>query len=119
MLALVLATAGCVTAGVTAFGPAQPPLPEGCPVEMFPSGPPPYPHQDVASARVTCFTPPGRVACLENLKTLACRAGADTVHALAETVTADGVTHIAAVLARRQHGATETVMAAARPRTVR
>jgi len=98
----LLLLAGCVTAGVTHFGESRPPLPDDCPMQMFPSGPPPYLYEDLASARVTCYASPGRAACLEDLHRLACRAGADTVYGLAESVTADGVTHISALFARRK-----------------
>jgi len=103
VLALALASsAGCVTAGVTHFGASRPALPDDCPVQMFPSGPPPYLYEDLASARVTCYASPGRDACLDDLHKLACRAGADTVYGLAEAMTADGVTHISALFAKRK-----------------
>jgi hypothetical protein len=101
VLVLVAATLGCVVrpsntlSDVAYLGPRRSPKPDNCEVAFFLSGAPPYPTVEIASARATCAE---RQGCLDELRTLACRAGADAVFDFREGVEASW-TRLTAVFA--------------------
>jgi hypothetical protein len=97
-LLLVLA-AGCVDAQINRLGPNRPARPEGCSVDLFPDGKPPYPVVDVASGTVSCSGKRDR--CLAEIRKVACTVGADTVYGFSESG-GGGFTNISGTYAARE-----------------
>jgi len=93
VLAVALASvsaASCASSEVTPNAPRRPPLPENCPVHLFPTTHPSYPSTDLTSVRVLCNRALGRARCLEKLRVQTCAAGGDTAYGFKEGITPDG-----------------------------
>ena len=76
--ALPLIVSACAETQVTVLGEKRPRRPEDCLIEMFPTTVPPYPFTPIAKVRTGC-DPVRRNTCVEQLRSEACRAGADAV----------------------------------------
>lgn len=87
-----LLAGACTPTYVTAMGPRRPSRPEDCLIEMFPTTVPPYPFTPIAKARTEC-DPVRRNSCVEQLRSEACRAGADAVVGFKES-TEEWMLHI-------------------------
>lgn len=74
----LLLSACLANTSVTPIGPRRPSRPEGCPIDVFPSTVPPYPFTPIAKVRTEC-DPVRRHTCVAQLRSEACRAGADAV----------------------------------------
>ena len=74
----LLLSACLANTSVTPIGPRRPSRPEGCPIDVFPSTVPPYPFTPIAKVRTEC-DPVRRNTCVAQLRSEACRAGADAV----------------------------------------
>jgi hypothetical protein len=83
LLAAGLTNAGCVTAELVQVGPMRAGREDDCPVQVFPTGAPPYAVLDLASAKATCSAN-DLAWCAEQLRILACRSGGDTVYGITE-----------------------------------
>jgi len=93
----------CNLSEVTLLGQPMPPLPAGCPVAVFPSTTPNYQWRDIATARTYCQSS-YRTGCIEQLKSEACKLGADTVYGIYE-----GGGAMTATIARSTGGAVAAV----------
>ena len=89
VLAVAL-TASCATSEIAPLAPHRPPLPDDCPVQLFPGGPPSYRSVDLLSVRAVCNRALGRGACLGKLRLLTCAAGGDTAYGFKEGINPDG-----------------------------
>jgi hypothetical protein len=89
LMAAVL-TASCASSEVAVSAPRRPPLPENCPVQLFPTARPSYASVDLASVRAVCNRALGRRACLEKLRLQTCAAGGDTAYGFKEGINPDG-----------------------------
>jgi len=78
------------TTSVTAIGPQRASRPEGCPIDLFPTKPPPYAFTPIAKVRTEC-DPVRRQMCIDQLRREACRAGADAVIGFKESMDQDSV----------------------------
>jgi hypothetical protein len=78
------------TTSVTAIGPQRASRPEGCPIDLFPTKPPPYAFTPIAKVRTEC-DPVRRQMCVDQLRREACRAGADAVIGFKESMDQDSV----------------------------
>ena len=78
------------TTSVTAIGPQRASRPEGCPIDRFPTKPPPYAFTPIAKVRTEC-DPVRRQMCIDQLRREACRAGADAVIGFKESMDQDSV----------------------------
>ena len=88
--AALLVGACMSTTSVTAIGPQRASRPEGCPIDLFPTKPPPYAFTPIAKVRTEC-DPVRRQMCVDQLRREACRAGADAVVGFKESMDADSV----------------------------
>ena len=84
--ALPLLVSACAETQVTVLGEKRPRRPEDCLIEMFPTTVPPYPFTPIAKVRTGC-DPVRRNTCVEQLRSEACRAGADAVVGFKEEMT--------------------------------
>jgi len=101
-----LPSLSCITSELTPLSSnRRPSLPAGCPLQMFPTTQPPYPHENSASVRVACDPDIGRTPCVDALKEKACEAGADTIYGFQEG-NSGSWRFIAATLANRTNGQT-------------
>jgi len=82
--------ASCASSEVAPNAPRRPPLPENCPVQLFPTTHPSYPSVDLASVRAVCNRALGRAACLDKLRLQTCAAGGDTAYGFKEGINPDG-----------------------------
>ncbi len=89
VLAVAL-TASCASSELAPNVPRRPPLPENCPVQLFPATHPSYASVDVASVRVVCNRALGRTACLDKLHVQICATGGDTAYRFKEGINPDG-----------------------------
>jgi hypothetical protein len=92
-LAVALASAlaaSCASTELASSAPRRPPLPENCPVQLFPGPRPSYPTVDLVAVRAVCNRALGRAACLNKLHLLTCSAGGDTAYAFKEGINPDG-----------------------------
>jgi hypothetical protein len=71
----LLLAVGCAAAVVD---PRHPPLPEGCPVQIF-ENTPPMPTDNLGTVRARCGLDISRDDCIRELKDQACRLGGDVV----------------------------------------
>lgn len=78
----------CTVTQVMPLSYQRPKRPEGCTMDFFPNSRPPYPYTPIAKARTEC-DPVRRHMCREQLHSEACRAGADAVIDLKESMGAD------------------------------
>jgi len=74
---LALAGCGAPKYEITHVGPAGPPQPPGCPLQVTP-GPPPMPVEDIAIIKVRC----ARGQCQAQLNDRACEMGAQVLHSV-------------------------------------
>jgi hypothetical protein len=120
VLAVALAcasAASCASAEVASSAPRRPPLPEDCPVQLFPTTKPSYPAVDLTSVRAVCNRALGRAACLKKLRVQTCAAGGDTAYGFKEGINPDGAgMFISATVAAR--GEASSVPAGAAATTV-
>ena len=86
----VVLLASCASSEVAPNAPRRPPLPENCPVQLFPTTPPSYASVNLASVRATCNRALGRAACLDKLRLQTCAAGGDTAYGFKEGINPDG-----------------------------
>lgn len=104
----LLPSLACIRSELTPLSnDRRPSRPAGCPLQMFPTTQPPYPHENVASVRIECDPFIGRPPCVDALKEKACAAGADTIHGFQEG-NSGGHMFIAATLANRTNGPTSS-----------
>ena len=89
VLALAL-VASCASSDVASNASYRPPLPENCPVQLFPTAHPSYAAVDLASVRAVCNRALGRTACLHKLRLQTCAAGGDTAYGFEEGINPDG-----------------------------
>jgi hypothetical protein len=82
-LGLLLCAASCTHADVSQIGPRAPAKPAGCKLDIYPATRPPYPVENLASARANCVS---RQSCIDRLREEACDAGADVIYGFAEGV---------------------------------
>src|SRR5450631_1273556 len=82
--------ASCASSEVAPNAPRRPPLPENCPVQLFPTTHPSYPSVDLASVRAVCNRALGRAPCVEKLRVQTCAAGGDTAYGFKEGINPDG-----------------------------
>jgi len=82
--------AACASTELAPSGPRRPPLPESCPVQLFPATRPSFPTVDLSSVRAVCNRALGRAACLDKLHRLTCGAGGDTAYGFKEGINPDG-----------------------------
>ena len=102
----LLPSLSCISSELTPLSNNQrPSRPAGCPLQVFPTTQPDYPHENVASVRVQCDPVVGRPPCVDALKGKACDAGADTVYGFQEG-NSGGFMFISATLANRTNGQT-------------
>jgi hypothetical protein len=100
-IAFAAVASACVNSEVTPVAGAQlRELPPDCPLREFPSTTPDYPWEDVATVRAICPNSEGRSACIEQIRSDACRAGGDTVYGYKDGIQG-GATIIVATIARR------------------
>lgn len=98
----VALVASCASPQVAPNAPRRPPLPEDCPVQLFPTAHPSYPTVDLQSLKVVCNRALGRAPCLERLRLRTCAAGGDTAYGFKEGINPDGAgMFIAATVALR------------------
>ena len=76
--ACAFATFGAVACGGAASNSKYPPLPEGCPVQIFELVPP-MATDNIGTVRARCATDISREDCIRELKDQACRLGANVV----------------------------------------
>ena len=113
VLAVVL-TASCASAEVAPNAARRPPLPENCPVQLFPDTHPSYPSVDLLSVRAVCNRALGRAACIAKLRLQTCAAGGDTAYGFKEGINPDGAgMFISATVAVRREASPAPAMAAA------
>jgi hypothetical protein len=92
----------CITSELTPLSNSQrPSRPTGCPLQIFPTTQPPYPHENVASVRVACDPILGRAPCIDALEDKACHAGADTIYGMQKGIAGDSYMFFTATLANR------------------
>jgi hypothetical protein len=97
---LCLLAIGCVTSEVTPIGRTYPAREPNCRIDVFPATPPPYPTEDLASARSKCHFTSGRSACIDKLREEACASGGHAIYGFAEGVQGE-YTLISATIARK------------------
>jgi hypothetical protein len=85
-----LFSASCASTEIAPNAPRRPPLPENCPLQLFPTTRPAYPFTDLASVRAVCNRALGRTACLDKLHMLTCAVGGDTAYGFKEGINPDG-----------------------------
>jgi hypothetical protein len=85
LLAGALLVSVCSYTQVTPIVTRPPRRPEGCAVDLFPTTPPPYVYTAIAKARTEC-DPVRRHTCVEQLRSEACRAGADAIVGFKESM---------------------------------
>ncbi|HSY37914.1 MAG TPA: hypothetical protein VLA79_00260 [Polyangia bacterium] len=90
VLMAAIPMASCASSEVAPNAPRRPPLPENCPVQLFPAARPSYASVDLASVRAVCNRALGRGACLEKLRLQTCAAGGDTAYGFKEGINPDG-----------------------------
>jgi hypothetical protein len=83
VLGLALFAASCTNGEATRIGPKYPSKPAGCKVDVYPATKPPYPIENLASARATCVD---RSSCIDRLREDACKYGADAIYGFSEGV---------------------------------
>lgn len=84
--AVALFVSACVYTQVTPLAPQRPSRPEGCFLDLFQGkAQPPYPATLIARARTEC-DPVRRNTCTEQLRSAACKAGADAIVGMTESL---------------------------------
>src|SRR4051794_4981729 len=117
-LAVALASglvASCASTELAPSAPRRPPLPESCPVQLFPARPS-YPTVDLSSVRAVCNRALGRAACVAKLHSLTSSGGGDTAYGFKEGINPDGAgMFISATVAARSEVAPASSPSAAPP----